>query len=360
MLRSLRFPAAVLVVVVCATSAFAQDARPMSGPLHHRMTPCLLAKHNGGQPCEPPKLVEGADSKAQSAARKERAYFFADLQQLPLAQVEAEEALKLDQNDAEARHLLARLAMSTGDFLRADSELKLALELKPQDPDIRASRAQFLEVRRAEKEAIAEYSHVLAIQPSNRFSRLARAKLHHRRGEYAAAIYDLDLLIADKQDAGLLSMRAIAYLATDEPGKALDDFNQSLKLDPNRYNLLVGRINANILLGNDEAALQDLDAVLGPIGEKPKYAIGGNELANFRLQRAFAMGRLKRYADAAADALDAILAGGTKAVLKAQVFLRQNGFPETPLDGKDSEALKTSLQACFGLNSCFEKLSDTL
>jgi hypothetical protein len=28
------------------------------------------------------------------------------------------------------------------------------------------------------------------------------------------------------------------------------------------------------------------------------------------------------------------------------------------LDGHDSDELRQSLQACFGLNSCFEKISD--
>jgi hypothetical protein len=70
--------------------------------------------------------------------------------------------------------------------------------------------------------------------------------------------------------------------------------------------------------------------------------------------------RMKRFAEAAAEAVGALGAGGNRSILRAQVFLRQNGFPETPLDGQASDALRGAMQACMGLNSCFEKISGSL
>jgi hypothetical protein len=69
---------------------------------------------------------------------------------------------------------------------------------------------------------------------------------------------------------------------------------------------------------------------------------------------------LKRFADAAAEMASALNTGGKPAVLRAQIFLRHNGFPQTPLDGRDSDGLRESLQACFGLNSCFQRISEEL
>jgi hypothetical protein len=41
-------------------------------------------------------------------------------------------------------------------------------------------------------------------------------------------------------------------------------------------------------------------------------------------------------------------------VLRVQVFLRGNGFPDVPLDGRDSPALRHAIASCFGLNACFQ------
>jgi hypothetical protein len=52
----------------------------------------------------------------------------------------------------------------------------------------------------------------------------------------------------------------------------------------------------------------------------------------------------------------AALATEKSSVLRAQIFLRQNGFGDLPLDGRDSPPLRTALQACFGLQSCFQRI----
>ena len=69
---------------------------------------------------------------------------------------------------------------------------------------------------------------------------------------------------------------------------------------------------------------------------------------------------LKRFNDAAVEAVNALEAGGRRSFLRAQIFLRQNGFPEVPLDGQPSEDLRKAIQACMALNSCFEKVSGSL
>jgi tetratricopeptide (TPR) repeat protein len=324
------------------------------------MTPCLLAKYKSGPVCDPPVISDTAGKKEQVAARIARAHFFADMQQLPLAVAEMEAALKLDTDNADVRHLLARLALSTGDYASAERELNAALKRRPNDPNIRATRAAYLEINGTANDAVHEYTRVLAIDPRNRFSRTSRADIHLRYGQFRAAIYDLDTLLIEHLDPALLVKRASALLALNEPAKAIDDYSASLEIDPGRFHILVERANAFLSLGNDEAALRDLDTILGPVGGKPNYAIAGAELAKMRFQRANILRRLKRHADAATDAMSAVSGEGVPAVLRAQTFLRRNGFPETPLDGKESDQLKAALRACFGINSCFDKLSETL
>jgi tetratricopeptide (TPR) repeat protein len=354
------FAALSVVMWLGSGVALGQEPRPTSGLFHSRTTPCLLAKYRGGTQCEPPALPAVDDPAAQATARKARAHFFADMEQLPLAMSEAEAALALDRNDADALHLVARLAMSARDDQRAERELGRALGLRPNDPDIRATWAQFLEMHGAIREAEREYSKVLGTQPANRFARIARAKLHLTAGEVATAIHDLNVLLNDKRETNLLALRAKARLETNEPKKALDDLNDALTIEPKRHDLVGRRAAVHETMGNDEAALQDLERILGPLGGNPRFAIGGNELAHFRLQRAMVLRRLGLHADAAAEALHAIQVGGPKTLLRTQTFLRRNGFPETPLDGRVSHELKTSLQACLGLNSCFQDLIDNI
>jgi tetratricopeptide (TPR) repeat protein len=351
----------LIVAIICsAPAALADDGRPLSGAFHPRTTPCLLAKYRGGQVCDPPSISEAAGTKEQVAARIARAHFFVDMQQLPLAVAEADAALKLDADNADVRHLVARLALTTGDFTRAEREVNEALTRRFYDLNIRATRAEYLETNGAPDDAVREHSLVLLFDPRNRFSRTSRAKIYLRYGEFRAAIRDLDALLIEHLDPNFLVMRASALLALNEPAKAIDDYSASLEIDPGRLHILMKRANAFLSLSNDEAALRDLDTILGPVGGKPNYAIGGAELAKMRFQRANILRRLKRHADAATDAMTAVSGEGVPAVLRAQTFLRRNGFPEMPLDGKESDSLKAALRACFGINSCFDKLSETL
>jgi hypothetical protein len=132
-----------------------------------------------------------------------------------------------------------------------------------------------------------------------------------------------------------------------------------LKESPRRFDILTARAMAYEAIGDDQAALDDYDAILGPIAGPPNIVMKEDKLAKYHMQRALILIRLKRFSDASADMMNSISAGGRRSVLRAQVYLRQNGFPETPLDGQDSAGLRAALKSCFGLNSCFENISDT-
>ncbi len=116
------------------------------------------------------------------------------------------------------------------------------------------------------------------------------------------------------------------------------------------------RAMANDDLGDDNAALADLNSLLGPLDGSPNYVMSGNQIAQYKMQRALVLVHLKRFSDAATDAVSALNIGGRRSLLQAEIFLRHNGFPDVPLDGQSSEDLKRAMQACMGLNSCFEKV----
>jgi tetratricopeptide (TPR) repeat protein len=326
----------IIAPLAIAAAAGAAESAAQSGVIAVRSNPCLMAKYGHGQPCQVPLLPETQDTSQRIAAHLARAQFFIAVAELPKALGEADAALAFEPNNAAIRHLAGRLAMSMGDYRLMELE---------QNPDA----------------ALEAFNGILTRYPDHAFSRLARAKLLLSLAQPRNAIADLDVLLAgDGADTALLPLRAAAYLQINEPERAIADYTKALAAHPEQLELVLGRATAAMLAGDDNAALADFDTILGPVGGASRYAIGGDQLAKYRTQRAFVFVHLKRFADAATEMANALDAGGRPAVLRVQIFLRHNGFPQTPLDGRDSDGLRQSLQACFGLNSCFQRISEEL
>jgi tetratricopeptide (TPR) repeat protein len=359
MMRKLTFTA-VLGVWLVAGPALAADSETQSGFVRVRSNPCMTAKYGKGETCELPALPETADAAALAAARLKRARHYIDMGEVPNALAEADQALAIAPDNIEIRHLVARLAMSTGDYARAERELKLAIAQRPDDADILATNAVRLKARSWHDEALKAFDRVLVLRPDHRFAREERATLLMSLGRPKDSIADFDMLLADRRDANLLVLRGTARMAARDTPKAIDDFNEALKLSPGRFDILTARAMAFEVSGNDQAALDDYDAILGPVDGQPNIVMRAEQLAGYRAQRARVLVHLNRFADASTEMVNSISAGGRNALLRAQVYLRQNGFPDVPLDGKDSPELRTALKSCFGLNSCFQKVSGPL
>jgi tetratricopeptide (TPR) repeat protein len=352
---------AIIAPLATAAAAGAAESVTESGVIATPSNPCLMAKYGHGRPCQVPPLPEASDISQLIAAHLARAQFFIDIAELPEALGEADAALALQPTNAELRHFAARLAMSMGDYVRAARDLATALQQSPDNANIEASSAALLDLEQNPYGALDAFNEILARHPDHAFSLLAHAKLSLTMAQPQDAVADLNALLAgDGTDTALLSLRAAAYMQMNEPEPAIADYTKALLAHPEQLDLVIGRAVAHALAGEDAAALADFNQVLGPVGGAPRYAIGGTELVKYRTQRAFVLVRLKRFADAAVEMTNALDAGGKPAVLRAQIFLRHNGFPQTPLDGHDSDGLRQSLQACFGLNSCFQRISEEL
>lgn len=356
-LASIKYSVAILIATMSAPALALDTQQPDSGVIHVRSTPCMLAKYNKKPECPLPPLADDrVDAIQQAKARLNRANYYIDMGQLKNALVEADQALKLTPDDVDSRHLVARLALSIGDFERAEHEIEIALQQRPDDANLQATKAAgFINTR--PDEAMRLFDRILTEHPDHRFSRESRARLRLALGHAKEAVADLDILLAGKErDTNLLALRADAQITAGNVRQGVADLTEALNQSPDRSDLLTSRATANEMLGDDEAALADLDTLLGPVGGSPNYALGGDQLGLYRLQRALVLVHLKRFADAATDAVNALNVGGRRSVLQAQIFLRHNGFPEVPLDGQSSESLKRAMQACMGLGSCFEKV----
>jgi tetratricopeptide (TPR) repeat protein len=341
----------------------AAEPAPGAGPVVMGINPCLIANRTGhGASCPEPPAPDGGDNLAKAEAYRQRALFFIKMQDLASAMAAIDKALALDPDWPEGHHLAARIAAALPDIARAEQEIEIALRLAPDDLDVRATKAAILAWRFPE-EALLQFNLILDRSADHIYAHGQRAKLLLQFDRPDLAVRDLDFVLnVDRAATEYLPLRAEANLKRGRPLDAIADYNAALKLDPGRLWLMLGRAKAFAESGDEDAAIADYDTVLGPVGSDKRrpYAISGEDLSRSLTERAKVLVRVKRFADAVTDMMAALATGDRRSMLRIQVFLRQNGYPETPLDGRDSTALRTTLHACFGLNSCFQKISDVL
>lgn len=360
-----------LICVAALTVIAAADARAMdpnakqadagAGPIKMRVTKCLVAnKSHSGTPCPEPQLSAGGNQAQQIASHLARAWYFIDMQDLKRARSEADAILAIDPKDLQARHLSARISLTLADIPRAEADLDLARKQAPEDPDLHATYAKLLQYRPADTESLREFLAVVQKHPSHLYAREEAAQLLMKSREYRVALANFNYLIEHKPSGELFVQRAQAFLALGQPQSAAADFSSALVLDPENYILLVSRAEAYALAQQDEPAVKDFNSLLAIVDGTPHYALGNADRAKLLAERARSLARLHRFADAADDMMEALSIGGSSAILRAQVFLRRNGFPEVPIDGKDAPVLRQAISACFNLNACFQGIMQSI
>jgi predicted Zn-dependent protease len=153
--------------------------------------------------------------------------------------------------------------MSIGENDLAEREFRLALQQRPNDPDIEASDATRL-LNLSQEGALRSFDSIVEAHPDHRYSRESRAELLMKLGQPDRAMKDLDTLLArDGHDVRLLALRANANIVSGRPQQAIAD-------------LITLRAMAYEMKGDDNAALKDYEAVLGPIGAlQPTYVMRG-------------------------------------------------------------------------------------
>jgi tetratricopeptide (TPR) repeat protein len=345
-----------------ATSGIPGD--PGAGPIGGHVGPCYMAKLQHSEPCpEPPVASDTASAAERAQSHLKRAFFFTEMQEFAKALAETDAALAAEPNNAQAHHLAARLSLSRQDIDRAERDILLARKEAPNDPAIEMTYAFVLQARMADIEALKVIDKVIAKYPGDIFARLQHASLMMRfgphemdRSAFQAALADYNYIIErSPPDAGLFEQRAGTLAALGQDKAALADLASALKLDPGRYSALTSRVDIAATLGLNQLAVDDLDTLLHmSSGGTPLYAMIDGERAKLLVKRATALAHLRHFQDASDDAVEALGLGGIPSVLRTQVFLRANGFPDLPLDGKSSPALRQALRVCFGLDVCFQ------
>ena len=153
-------------------------------------------------------------------------------------------------------------------------------------------------------DAIADFALALELDPGNSQYYCQRGDVRRRTGADNEAV--LDYTAALQSSPRLLwgySGRGQAHLALGNAQPAIADFNVALRIKPDSINVLVLRGRANNLAKSYDAAIADLtDALVHP----KITALLPKERAGVFAQRAFALAKADRAAEARTDIVEAL------------------------------------------------------
>jgi TolB-like protein/Tfp pilus assembly protein PilF len=152
---------------------------------------------------------------------------------LPLAEMNAAKALEVDSSLAEA-HASMGLFLSnfTWDLAKAEKELKLAIQLKPNYAPAHHWYAVDLFYMRRHQESREAALHAVSLDPYSRVLNMVKVNQLVLEGMYSEALRAYDEMIRSNPDfSALRYWRSICYLLSGDAEKALDDAREYVKME---------------------------------------------------------------------------------------------------------------------------------
>ncbi len=196
-----------------------------------------------------------------------------------------------------------------------------------------------------ERDPDLKISGCTAVIGSGQYSGKNLAVAHNNRGnaygslgEYRRAIEDYDqTLRIDPGDADAYYNRGIAYGNLGEYRRAIEDYDQALRLDPGLAIAYNSRAWPLYLLGRNADALSDVDRSLSL---HPDHAPTIDT-------RAHVLAALGRQQEALAEFERAVQVGGEEAARMYQEALARHGHYQGAIDGVYGPQVRAALVACL-------------
>ena len=123
-------------------------------------------------------------------------------------------------------------------------------------------------------------------------------------------------------------------------------------------NLKAKRAEILELLGRYGDAASEYDEVAAMYSSAPNAADEWSEQYKVKAAAMFAKAGMGSKASRAFD--DILITGDFKKILKVQLFLRNNGFDDVLMNGKDSTDLRSAISACVARSNCFATMRQSL
>ena len=300
--------------------------------------------------CDPPPVVSTLSPERRSQARVERARQLVSLLRMEQAVLELDAAVTEDTANGAARLLRGRLNIPAK-VDEAKRDIDATLRADPGNADALATRA-FILMGWDDQGGLQDATQARVLDPGNVDARWIRSLLLMRMGRLEEAEVDLNFAAAiEPGNPRTLMSRAEIRMLMGKAAEARDDATAVLAIRPDLGALQL-RAVVQAQSGDYAAALDDLNVILGPPGGRPGSGPPGRDFVDLYVQRALALTRVGRPADARHDLETIVTFGGARALLQLQVYLRGHGFPDVALDGKRSDQLDDALQACFINDAC--------
>jgi tetratricopeptide (TPR) repeat protein len=344
-----------LVAVVAtglAVPCFAADPLGTAGPIRsaggNTCNGDFAATMRGA--CDPPPVASTLSAERRSQARVARARSLVALLRMEQAVLELDAAITEDQANSSALLLRGRLKIPAR-LDEAIRDVNAALQIDPDHADALATRA-FLLMGKDDQGGLRDATKALARDPENVDALWIRSLILTRTGRLDEAEKDLNSAAAiEPGNPRTLLSRAEIRMLIGKATEARDDATAVLAI---RYDLGALQLRAVVQAksGDYAAALDDLNAILGPPGDRPVAVALGRDFVDLHIQRAIALTRIGKPSEAKHDLETIVTFGGARAVLQLQLYLRSHGFPDVTLDGKRSDQLDDALRACFINDAC--------
>ena len=178
----------------------------------------------------------------------------------PRARAEAEQALALDPNNAEAHYVLGNLAMHFDwDYARAEQELSEAIRLDPNNPTAHQWMGQYLLVRGRFSDAKIEVERALELDKFSPIFTTARAEAEYYARDFDGTISDSQLTLEEFPNFVLAEFwLGSAYREKKMYLEAIDHFSRAVSLVPDNPALLMAYGHVLAISGDKNHALHVL------------------------------------------------------------------------------------------------------
>ena len=198
-----------------------------------------------------------------------------------------------------------------GRYDEAEADLTRALELDPDDSVAYSGRAIARVFLDRGVDALADATRAVELDEEELYTRLWVANYV---GEYGTAIDDGSQLVQrdDPPLGWVLGTRGLAYLASGDLQRGLEDMNQALEVDPSYAQGYDRRGYAYFLLGNFERAEADLNQA-----QLRLTALSPQDRAELHYHRALLFQELGRFDSAVSEINEALLRVEVPSVRKA-------------------------------------------
>lgn len=166
------------------------------------------------------------------------------------------------------RQRLGEVYRQQGDLKKAVEQLTKALEIAPNDAATLLLRANVYNQLDDTAAALKDVDEAIKLQPQLLVAHLLKAEILASESRIDEAITNLEKLVplAPNQPR-LLEPLATFYLVGGYPRKSIETYTKILEQEPENYRALRFRGDANLNIGNHEAAAADFDKALQLSGE---------------------------------------------------------------------------------------------